>query len=52
MPLRFVASLLLVSLGASLGWGAADSKLMVALLPKSKPEPVVDWLDPRFHRGF
>ena len=36
MPLRFVASLLLVSLGASLGWGAADSKLMVALLPKSK----------------
>ncbi len=23
-----------------------------ALLPKSKPEPVVDWLDPRFHRGF
>ncbi|MFN5560357.1 MAG: substrate-binding domain-containing protein [Opitutaceae bacterium] len=36
MPLRFVASLLLVTLGASLGWGAADSKLMVALLPKSK----------------
>jgi ABC-type sugar transport system substrate-binding protein len=36
MPLRFVASLLIVSLGASLGWGAADSKLMVALLPKSK----------------
>jgi rhamnose transport system substrate-binding protein len=36
MPLRFVVSLLLVSLGASLGWGAADSKLMVALLPKSK----------------
>lgn len=36
MPLRFVAFLLLVSLGASLGWGAADSKLMVALLPKSK----------------
>lgn len=23
-----------------------------ALLPKAKPEPVVDWLDPRFHRGF
>ncbi len=36
MPLRFVASFLLVTLGASLGWGAADSKLMVALLPKSK----------------
>lgn len=36
MPRRFVASCLLLSLAASLGWSAPDGKLLVALLPKSK----------------
>jgi ABC-type sugar transport system substrate-binding protein len=36
MPRRFVVSCLLLSLVSSLGWSAPDSKLLVALLPKSK----------------
>ena len=36
MPPRFLASCLLLCVAASLGWSAPDSKLMVALLPKSK----------------
>ncbi|MBM3872466.1 MAG: substrate-binding domain-containing protein [Verrucomicrobia bacterium] len=36
MTRSFVVSCLLLSLASSLGWSAPDSKLLVALLPKSK----------------